>query len=285
MCYTYLVVVFLLLLYQEQWKKKYFFCSMVIFIQSIMFYNKDRSSRLWKTLSRRSMSLGSKYLNSPFNLIAFSQFLHLENLIIILLLDLLIQWNDSIFSSVILTTICSGSSSLWLTEASIHEISTHSAPGNGAFFYTSCSPDNIYVHKILNIFNNGNIRLTSSLKFLFSSLISLASEFIVFLVFCWLFRNKSISYGLFSAFSVSSLYTLAITSTKMLQWDKKLANYLFTFNRIKPPVKGTLELYQFEVQLKITHDDFINYKLMLQLITNWIKLFLEEKRTYKSSRK
>lgn len=128
-------------------------------------------------------------------------------------------------------------------------------------------------------------RLTSLLKFLFSSPISLASEFIVFLVFCWLFRNKSISYDLFSAFSVSSVYTLAITSTKMLQWDKKLVNYLFTFNHIKPPVKGTFKLYQFEVQLKITHNDFINYKLMLQLITNWIKLFLEEKWTYKSSQK
>lgn len=152
MCYKYLAVVFLLLLFQEQWKKKYFFCSMVICIHSIMFYNKDRSSRLWKTLSGRSMSLGSKYLNSPFNLITFSQFLHIENLIIILLLDLLIQWNDSIFSSVIMTTICSRSSSLWLTEASIREISTHFAPGNWAFFYTSRSTDHIYVHKILQTF-------------------------------------------------------------------------------------------------------------------------------------
>ena len=51
--------------------------------------------------SGRPMSLRSKFLNSLFNLTTFKQSLRLENLRIVLSLDLLIRWHDSILYAVI----------------------------------------------------------------------------------------------------------------------------------------------------------------------------------------
>ena len=56
--------------------------------------------------SERSMSLGSKFLNSIFNLTTFKQLLRLEKLRIVLSLDLLIRWHDSILYAVISTPMC-----------------------------------------------------------------------------------------------------------------------------------------------------------------------------------
>ena len=124
----YLAVVVLLSNWTSNSEKNFFFCSTVVCIRSVML--KDTSSRLWKalylpedqchypldtgrklnvhkTFNLRLVCRGedSTFLSSFSNLITFSQSFRLENFRIVLSLNLLTRWHDSILSLVISTPI------------------------------------------------------------------------------------------------------------------------------------------------------------------------------------
>ena len=72
------------------------------------------------------------------------------------------------------------------------------------------------------MFSNRNVLLQLLAVFVLKHLISAVSEVIVVLVCPWVFRNKSKIWFLFNSFSVSSVYTSSITSTKFYN-DRKIA--------------------------------------------------------------
>ena len=80
--------------------------------------------------------------------------------------------------------------------------------------------DDICFDNIVHIFNNRNIwlQLLEVLIWTFNFCSYWIS--IVVLACSWVLRNKSIIWFLFNALSVSSVYTLAITSTRLLQLQK-----------------------------------------------------------------
>ena len=82
------------------------------------------------------------------------------------------------------------------------------------------SIDDICFNRILFTFLTKETSDSSFWKFSFKCLIYAVSEAIVELVCSWVLRNKLIIWFLFNALSVSSVYSPAITSTRLLQWQK-----------------------------------------------------------------
>ena len=113
-----------------------------------------------------------------------------------------------------------GSKSLSSINESNPTTSTHSRRKYWAFFQHCLSIDDICFDRILFTFLTTEISDSTFWKFSFKRLISVVSEAIVVLACFWVLRNKSIIWFLFNALSVSSVHTLAITSIKLLQWQK-----------------------------------------------------------------
>ena len=155
-----------------------------------------------------------------------SQSFLLENLTMVLSLCLFKRWHASIPSPVMPTPICwstlqtVGSRSLSSIIEGNPTTSTHSRRKYWAFFQHCLSIDDICFDRILFTFLTTEISDSIFWKFSFKRLISAVSEAIVVLACSWVLRNKSIIWFLFNALSVSSVYSLAITSTRLLQRQK-----------------------------------------------------------------
>ena len=149
-----------------------------------------------------------------------------ENSTVVLSLCLFRRWHVSILSPVMPTPICwstlqiVGSRSLSSIDEGNPTTSTHSLREYWAFFQHCLSIDDICFDRKLFTFLATETSDSSFWKFSFKGWISVVSEAIVVLAYSWILRNESIILFLFYVLSVSSVYTPAITSTRLLQWQK-----------------------------------------------------------------
>ena len=172
-----------------------------------------------------------------FSRMTCSQSFLLENLTMVLSLCFLRRWHALIRSPVISSPICwnilqtVGSSSLSSIDEGNSTTSTHLRSDYWAFFQQCLSIVDICLHRLLFTFLITETSDSRFWKFPFKRLISAVSEAIVVLVCSCVLRNKSIIWFLLNALSVSSVYTPAITSTRLLQWQKVELNKYFTFHQ------------------------------------------------------
>ena len=104
------------------------------------------------------------------------------------------------------------------------------------------SIDDICFDRILFTFLATETSDSSFWKFSFKGWISVVSEAIVVLAYSWILRNESIILFLFNVLSVSAVYTPAITSTRLLQWQKIAVKYkCFTLFHIR--IESTSRTY------------------------------------------
>ena len=150
----------------------------------------------------------------------------LENLTMVLTLCFFRWWHASILSPVMSTPICwntlqtVGSSSLSSIDEGNPTTQTHSRREYWTFLQHCLSIDDIWLGKILVTFLITETSDSSFWQFLFNRLISAVSEAIVVLVCSYFLRNKSVIWFLFNTLSICSVYTLAIRSPRLLQWQK-----------------------------------------------------------------
>ena len=131
----------------------------------------------------------------------------LEKLTMVLPLCFLKRWHASILSSVMSTPVC------W---SILHTIDS----GSLSLIDECISIDDICLDRILLTFLTTETSRSRFWKFSFKRLISAVSEAIIALVCSLVLKNKSIIWYLFNPLSVSSIHTLAIMSTSLLQWQK-----------------------------------------------------------------